>query len=113
MRRGELYVVEFGNHRVQAFAPDRHGRMRFARALGGKGAARLGGQFEFPTSIAVARGMLVVSEWSGERLQVLTPKGVPLQVLTLHTCLNGVCSDDQRVWTAASQTSTVQVLKVK
>ncbi len=126
---GELYVSEFGNHRVQArrprraapsparhvpprlprqaFAPDRHGRMRFARAFGGQGVSP--GQFKTPWGMAVVRGLLVV--WDAIRLQVLTPKGVPLQVLTLGMSLNGICAEEQRVWVADGD-HLVRVMKV-
>jgi hypothetical protein len=74
--------------------------MCFARRFGGKGDAP--GQFEDPWGVACVRGLLVVSEYRGTRLQVLTPKGVPLQVLTLGSCLGGLCADEpqQRVWAA-------------
>ena len=68
--------------------------MRFARAFGGEGAAP--GQFNHPWSVAVVRGLLVVSEPT--RLQVLTSKGVPLQVLKLGVVLRGMCVDERRVW---------------
>ena len=81
--------------------------MRFARAFGGKGDAP--GQFSQPWGVAVVRGLLVVSE--GDRLQVLTPKGVPLQVLTLGSGLRGVCADEQRVWVADVGESRVHALR--
>ena len=90
------------------FAPDRHGRMRFARAFGGEGDAP--GQFEVPECVTVVRGLLVVSE--PMRLQVLTPKGVPLQVITLGTDLRGLCADEQRVWVAGVFSHQVHALKI-
>ena len=45
-----------------------------------------------------ARALLVVSEGLGERLQVLTLTGVPLQVMTFTRLLIGLCADEQRVW---------------
>ena len=130
----ELYFVDSLNHRVQArcprltapssarhapprlprqaFAPDRHGRMRFARAFGGFGHAP--GQFKMPWGVAVVRGLLVVSENDAvaeNRLQVLTPKGVPLQVLTLGENLRRMCVvDDKRVWVADAQSCVVHAL---
>ena len=74
-------------------APDRHGRMRFARAFGGEGDAP--GQFKWTQGVAFVRGLLVVSE--SYRLQVLTPKGVPLQVLPLRVAeLSG---REPQLWT--------------
>ena len=81
--------------------------MRFARTFGSKGDAP--GQFEQnPQGVAVVRGLLVVSE--AKRLQVLTPKGVPLQVLTLGHNLGGLCADEERVW-VADEAHRVHVLK--
>ena len=48
--------------------------------------------------LAVVRGLLVVSEFTGRRLQVLSPKGVPLQVLNFDGKLAGVTANEQRVW---------------
>ena len=84
--------------------------MRFARAFGGEGDAP--GQFEYPWGVAVVRGLLVVSEVRGKRLQVLTPKGVPLQVLTLGDGLRGMCTDGQRVWVTDVGEHKVHVLKI-
>ena len=55
------------------------------------------------------RGLVVVSE--SNRLQVLTPKGVPLQVLTLGEDLAGVCVDESRVWVADVGVDRVHALK--
>ena len=81
--------------------------MRFARAFGGEGDAP--GQFKWPEGVAVVRGLLVVSE--KKRLQVLTPKGVPLQVLTLGYDLQRMCADEQRVWVADADASRVYELR--
>ncbi len=96
--------------------------MRFVRAFGGQGGApgqyirRAPGQFNWPSGVAVVRGLLVVSDrdgnGDGKRLQVLTPKGVPLQVLTLGTSLRRLCADEQRVWVADYGLDVVHVLKV-
>ena len=93
--------------RVQAFAPDRRGRMRFARAFGGKGDAP--GQFQIPWGVAVVRGLLVVSDYwrlQARRLQVLTPKGVPLQVLAVGDWLTGLCSNEDRGWVCDAEWHT-------
>ena len=81
--------------------------MRFVRAFGGEGNAP--GQFTRPHGVAVVRGLLVVSE--ERRLQVLTPKGVPLQVLTLGAHLTGNCADEEHVWVAEDGVHAVHVLK--
>ncbi len=104
--------------------------MRFARAFGGEYMATVDdpddgdiqppppGQFKEPFGVAVVRGLLVVSEEKSNRLQVLTPKGVPLQVLTLGEAgrygegLRGLCADEQRVWVTDTKAELVHVLKV-
>ena len=83
--------------------------MRFARAFGGEGDAP--GQFSRPWGVAVVRGLLVVSEFYGKRLQVLTPKGVPLQVLTLGENLRALSVHEQRLW-AVDVRARVHALKV-
>ena len=97
--------------------------MRFARAFGGEFMAAWDaehgedeheptpppGQFYDPFGVAVVRGLLVVSD--SKRLQVLTPKGVPLQVLALGEDLRGLCADAQRVWVAGSD-HQVHVLRL-
>ena len=88
-------------------APDRHGRMRFARAFGSKGDAP--GQFDQPHGVAIVRGLLVVSE--RKRLQVLTPKGVPLQVISLGGDHSGLCADEERLWVADESADLVRVLR--
>jgi hypothetical protein len=67
------------------------------------------------------RGLLVVSEWEGVgkggRLQVLTPKGVPLQVPRIGSGLGlagiSVSADEARVWVTGLQCSRVHALNVK
>ena len=82
--------------------------MRFARAFGGNGDAP--GQFAWPWGLAVVRGLVVVSE--NERLQVLTPKGVPLQVLKVGGVLRGMCADVERVWVTDVQKHQVHALEL-
>ena len=84
--------------------------MRFARAFGSKGDAP--GQFGRPLGIAVLRGLLVVSEYRNKRVQVLTLKGVPLQVIKFADHPKGICADAQRVWVTEGY-DKVRVLKIK
>ena len=71
--------------------------MHFRRVVGSEGYAP--GRFEQPWGVAVARGLLVVSERLGKRLQVLTLTGVPLQTMTFSgNGLFGLCADEERVW---------------
>ena len=81
--------------------------MRFARAFGGEGDAP--GQFKHPRGVAVVRGLLVVSEGDGARLQVLM--GVELTGICAGAVPRGVCADEQRVWVTTSE-DRVHVLKI-
>ena len=82
--------------------------MRFARAFGGdgdvafSGDASTPGQFDGPAGVAVVRGLLVVADARG--LQVLTQRGVPLQVLSLGGGLLGLCTNEQRLWVTGART---------
>ena len=79
----ELYVCDMNNHRVQVFAAEDGA---FRRAFGRRGDAP--GEFARPVAVAVARGRLLVGEFTGKRCQVLSLHGVPLQLLT--TLADGV-----------------------
>ena len=69
------------NHRVQVFAAEDGA---FRRAFDRRGDA----PGEFARPVAVARGRLLVGEFTGKRCQVLSLHGVPLQLLT--TLADGV-----------------------
>ena len=114
---GKLYIVDSLNHDIQVLAPDSHGQMRFAFSFGGLGYAP--GQFIRPWGIEVTkgkRGLLVVSEGSNERMQVLTPTGVPLQVFKMSGIgLRGLCTmcaDEYHLWVVNSIDNKVHVLKI-
>ena len=107
---GELFVADRYNQRVQVFAAGLDGQMRFARMFGGKGDAP--GQFKDPVGVACVRGRLVVSEAVGQRLQVLSTTGVPLQVIKFKEDLAGLCADAKRLWVASSSQHQVRVLLV-
>ena len=54
---------------------------RWLRTIGGKGTAP--GLFRKPTDVLVARGRLLVSEYTTKRIQILSLEGVPQQVLRI------------------------------
>jgi DNA-binding beta-propeller fold protein YncE len=58
-------VVDFDNHRVQAFAA----AGKFLLQFGGQGSAN--GQFNHPTDVAIdaQKGILYVSDWGNHRIQ--------------------------------------------
>ena len=70
--------------------------MHSRRIIGARGTAP--GQFTGPWGVVVWRGLLLVSENEGRRVQVLTLDGVPLQVLPLDSELRGLCASGDRVW---------------
>ena len=83
--------------------------MRFQRAFGGRGVVP--GKFEGPWGVAALRGLVIVAEFQGQRVQLLTPRGVPLQVLpSLGLRLTGVCCNDERVWVTDFGAHVVHVL---
>ena len=78
--------------------------MSFARAFGELGVAP--GQFVGACGVAIARGLLVVSEGSTlgfGRLQVMTLHGLPLQALKFpadgleYWPEAGICADERRI----------------
>ena len=75
--------------------------MRYLRSFGTAGDAP--GQFRDPRGITVVRGLPVVSD--DDRVQVLSPTGAPLQVLTFpESLLAGLCTDQERVWVMTATT---------
>jgi len=69
--RGEIIVVEFGNHRVQVF--DKAGKFLFKFGSNGNG----NGQFSGPIGVTVDQrnNQIVVAEESNHRIQVFDEKG--------------------------------------
>ena len=71
VHKGEVFVADFGNHRVAVFSQDGE----LIRTIGSQGTGP--GQFSSPTGVAISPdGELYVSERVNSRVQVLTPQGV-------------------------------------
>jgi DNA-binding beta-propeller fold protein YncE len=67
---GNIWVADYGNHRIQQFAPDG----RFLRAWGRYGADE--GQLSSPLDVAVAAdGAVYVADNGNHRIQVFDPEG--------------------------------------
>lgn len=81
---GELWVADERNHRLQAF--DDTGA--HVRGFGSEGVRP--GQFRRPHAVSSCRGALVVSEFTGKRVQVLTTAGEPMQLLSACGPCRGV-----------------------
>ena len=94
----DLYVADHRNHRVQVFecAGGAAGGLRPKRVIGG-GPSAVAGRFNGPSGVCIANGKLHVAETAGQRLQVLTLAGLPLQTLGGCGPLSGVCADDEHV----------------
>lgn len=76
---GELFVCDPGNHRIQVFRGADGGLLR---TFGVKGDAP--GHFRKPVSLTtLSRERLVVGEVRGRRLQVLSHRGEPLQLVSI------------------------------
>jgi len=75
--KGNLYILDTGNHRVQKFSPDG----RFLASFGRQGQGP--GEFAYPDSIDVdAAGMLWVSDPNNQRIQALTSEGAERKTLS-------------------------------
>lgn len=108
---GEVYVADSGRHDVQAFVHTDDNRMEPLRTIGGQGVSP--GLFVYPMGLAFAHGLLIVTESSGRRVQVLTLEGVPLQLLPVAPMLSGVCvTSDGRVCAAAHRQHAMHVLEM-
>ncbi len=68
--KGNLYVLDSGNHRIQKFTPDG----QYVTTIGNKGQGP--GEFVYPLSLDVdPKGYLHVSDPGNQRIQVLKPDG--------------------------------------
>ena len=92
----ELYVADTFNHRVQVFDADG----RWQRAFGGHG--RGDGFMQGPMGVCYGHGRVYVAEMWGKRIQVLTPRGTPLQKLVPDSPFDGmfgqISCDARRVY---------------
>ena len=75
--RGNLYILDTGNHRVQKFSPEG----RYLASFGRQGQGP--GDFSYPDSIDIdGEDMVWVSDPNNQRIQVLTPEGVERKTLS-------------------------------
>ena len=104
----EVFVADAALHRIAVYDATSGEPVR---ALGAEGAAP--GRFRAPFGVAVAEGCLVVSEGAGQRVQVLTLLGEPLQVLPLGGALRGLSWDagSGRLAVAAFESHRVELLR--
>ena len=75
--RGNLYILDTGNHRVQKFSPEGKYIASFGRQGQGPG------DFSYPDSIDIdGEDMVWVSDPNNQRIQVLTPEGAERKTLS-------------------------------
>ena len=112
--RGNLYVTDTWNHRVQVF--DRRGR--FLRAFGSHGTRP--GNFVRPKGIAVdSEGHVYVVDAEFNNFQVFTPEGQPLLAVGSlgfgpgqFTLIAGIFIDSQdRIYTTEQEGGRVQIFQ--
>ena len=115
----ELVVVDRLNHRLQFFgtrdvlSPQEHrgirpqgetdGAFRHLRSFGSRG--RAPGQFIDPWGVKAHEGLLYVVDSGNSRVQVLTPRGALVDVLTLQNASLGlrdldISADGKRIYVA-------------
>ncbi|MGQ9586272.1 MAG: flippase activity-associated protein Agl23 [Anaerolineae bacterium] len=91
--KGNIYVLDTGNHRVQVFGPNGN----FLHTWGGEGAAP--GQFKEPWGIAVAAdGTLFVADTWNHRIQKFNAQGEFLQQWGQFGSTNGQLGDTNIFW---------------
>uniref|UniRef100_A0A1X7SSY4 RING-type domain-containing protein n=1 Tax=Amphimedon queenslandica TaxID=400682 RepID=A0A1X7SSY4_AMPQE len=67
---GQVYIADWGNHRIQVLNPD----LTFSHSFGSKGSAN--GQFQFPHGIAIdSEGLVYVTDEDNHRIQKFSPDG--------------------------------------
>ena len=113
-KRGNLYVTDTWNHRVQIF----NRRGRFLRAFGGHGTRP--GNFIRPKGIAVdSDGHIYVADAEFNNFQIFTPEGQPLLAIGnlggepgQFTLIAGLFIDDQdRIYTTEQEGGRVQIFQ--
>ncbi|MDH4218069.1 MAG: NHL repeat-containing protein [Candidatus Aminicenantes bacterium] len=68
--KGNVYVLDSGNHRIQKFDPKGHFLASFGRQGQGPG------EFQYPQSIDIdAEGNLYVSDSGNQKIQIIKPEG--------------------------------------
>ena len=99
----ELFVADTQNHRIVVLDCATGNRLR---TLGKQGTAP--GEFRKPTAITACRrgadAFLIVGEFTGRRVQILSLHGAPLQLLTLAPAVRvgPFCVQGDRVYATAS-----------
>ncbi len=68
--KGNIYVLDSGNHRIQKFSPDGE----YLTTLGGQGQGP--GEFQYPQSLSIdSEGYLYISDMGNRKIHVLKPGG--------------------------------------
>lgn len=76
--RGNMYILDSGNHRIQKFNPDG----KYITTIGNRGQGP--GEFYFPLSIDIdSDGYLYVSDPQRQRIQILKPSGAEYKTIKI------------------------------
>ena len=77
--KGNIYILDAGNHRIQKFGPDG----KYITTLGSRGQGP--GEFYLPLSLDIdLNGYLYVSDPQNQRIQILKPDGEEHKTLSFH-----------------------------
>uniref|UniRef100_A0A1X7T0N0 RING-type domain-containing protein n=1 Tax=Amphimedon queenslandica TaxID=400682 RepID=A0A1X7T0N0_AMPQE len=67
---GQVYIADWGNHRIQVLNPD----LTFSHSFGSEGSAN--GQFNHPYNLAIdSQGLVYVADTNNHRIQKFSPDG--------------------------------------
>ena len=76
---GQVFVADFGNHRIQVLNPD----LSFSHSFGNRGSKE--GQFNFPYDVSVNDvGTVYVADTDNNRIQFFTPEGMFLSMFMIN-----------------------------
>lgn len=115
----ELFVCDFRNHRVQVFSMKDADKAKCppVRIIGGGGGAlgsATAGRFNGPSGVCISGKAgdekLFVAEVGGQRLQVLSLSGLPLQLVTGFGPLSGVACDNEHCCVTSLEGDSALVL---
>lgn len=83
--QGNMYVLDFGNHRIQKYDSD----FNYITTIGRKGQGP--GEFVYPQSLDIDdQGYLYVSDPQNNRIQILTPEGKEHNTIKMQDISPGI-----------------------